>query len=1416
LLQEQIKAGLAEAGIRAEIGRAHLDLGGYRVTLEDIDLYAGDGKKPFASAESIKAQFSIVSYLRRELNITQVEIAHPQIWLEYDKEGRFNLDALHGSVSKGGTKKEPVKFLTANFEVTRCEIHFDDRKRDASADVRDLYVRLIRRAPQSGEDTFNHNLEFGFDSGDAVYMGRAIHEIKAHIRKASVIDSSAQIDEFDFSSDLGGFAASGAIESVDPLAYSATIADSNFRLDRIGQVFALEAHASGAARFTGRIDGTGIDYAAKGNIRSDALGTEFARVEGLRAAIEVNGKGSDYHGSCNLETAAVLAEQLRIAGVSVKTKVHGSGAEYNGTADLSAGAVSGRNVSVSSVRLGGAAVKGKGPNFNLAGALDLTSLQGGAVTVSDLRGRLEVDAHRVSLSGFTATTLGGSVQGSAAVALGKGESEVNVEFKSIDLDKVATVAAARDVAVRGNASGVARLTFPGFDYKAAKGTIDAAFDAAVSPAQSDAEPAAAQGQVSLTATGSGFNVERAVVHSLKSDVTVTGSIAWNGDAALSVAFKSADMSEIQRAVEAFGLRSRLIPQEETDQYEVALAGPGEFAGRVEGALGGPNISGHLRLDGIRVHQEEVGSFEGDVNYSSSEIRVENAMLVRPDGSRADFNLDAPLDQKDAVSIKATVQGFDLPAIVRAASPSLSDIVGRGTIDGEIDLKGLPGPRTIHGVAKVTLSAGEFNLPANEEGQDATRVSVPEFRGDVTIADSVISVQNLRMRAGDSDVSGQGSFNLDTYAYSINAQGKNLDLARVSNAVSEKVRLTGTADVNLVGKGEWGKNDDWSNLNLNATIQGQNVALNGRDLGNAKLVAFTESGLLKLEASGNVLDQMRTLAATIDLRDRKNYPINASLEFTDTDIGPYLGLILPGLAGISGRATGTIKLSGPLQEPDQVTAVANLSKLEIGGPIAERQSYTIANQGNVVITASPTSVALERVAFTGEGTSITLEGAIARDPAAKSSLRLDGDLDLRFLSSFTPTIFTTGVAQVRASVVGPLDAPQLLGVVNLKDIGVRIVNVPLSMAHGSGQIRFTADQALVENFAASTPGGGTLSVQGGAALSGLAPDRWRLEITLSQVGVEYPRDTQTVADATLALQGNRRAQVLSGNAEVRRAAYTRNLTLEELITTGGPFSPGFLEAGPGGSGGPSGLPTALDVRVTADNTLIVKDNLADAVGSAYLNIRGSLDEPAVSGRILLSRGTLEFRNGRFDLTRGVVTLPGGRRNEPVLDFQSEADITGYHITANFNGPLSKLQTTLRSDPELPETDIVSLVLTGNVSGDRTTVGAVTQTGLGLAQSILSASLSEQLEKGTQRLFGLSRFSIDPLLVGRGSDPTARITVGQRITKDLTVTYSQNLTSGPAGLDRVVLVEYRLSNRFSVVGYRNERGELGFDVRLRKRF
>ena len=1383
-LQQQVVEAFADAGIRATIGNTHLDLRGYRVTLEDIKLYAGNEEKLLGSIDKLSAQFSVLSYLHQRIKITQVEITRPRAWIEIDEKGRSSLDALHAPPSKEEVKEKQVTFLTSNFVVKDAELNFVDKRRDISAQVTGLIAHLVPLTPESIDDKLDHRLEIGFGASMKV-EGREIHNITTNI-VAHVTDHSAEIlsangePQFKITSDLGKITANGKVDSFKPVKYSLTDVHADVALDQVARVFAPDTKMSGRVDFAGSVEGTGADYHATGAI----------------------------------DSKEVSASGFRVAGIRVRTDIIGREADYKGKASLATSEITGGGVTITSLAMGDATVKGNNLNFDVTGALSLAALKSGEITVSGVKAALSLDRNKATVSQLTAQVLGGSVSGSATVAYGGGSSQVDLEFKSIDLDQAATLASAKDVKVRGAAGGSAHLTFPRLDYKAATGKIEAAFDAAISPMRKEAEDSPtrtegeaspAKGEISLLASGRGFNIERAFVRSNQSNLTVTGAIGWDGIGTLNVDFTSTDMSEVQRAIDAFGF----IPENVKRDYEVALEGQGEFKGRVEGDLSAPRVSGHARLASIKSHDAEEGSFEGDIAYSPSLLRIDNAALVRPDGSRADFSLNAGLPVKDNVAIKANVQNFDAAALFQAIG--LKEGINRGVINGTLDLKGLPGPRTIEGTAKLTLSGAEFNL-AEEENRE---ISVPEFTGDITLSNSVINVQNLRMRLWDwGDISGSGTYNLDTYEYSINASGKDIGLARVSDAL-DTVRLTGKADVSITGDGRWGKAEDWSGVRVNATIQGRDVAIEGRDFGDAKLVAFTEGGVLKVEASGKLLDQQRTLEATVDLRDRDHYPVSAAIEFTDADLGPYLGLIAPELSSVSGKATGTITLSGPLQDPDRIRAVATLTRLEIGGAINERQTYKVTNQGNIVLTASTRDVSLDRVVLTGDGTSVTLEGMLSRD-AAKSSLKVDGKINLRLLSSFTSTLFTTGIAEVQASIVGKLESPQLLGVTTLTDVGVRIVDFPIQITRGNGQIRFTSNQAVIENFVAATPGGGSISIEGGAALSSLVPVQWRLEAIADQISGEYPKDTLTIMDAQLALEGNRKLQVLSGSAQVRRAAYTRDVTIEELITTGGPFQADFLEAGPGGPGGPPGLPTVLDLHVTADNTLIVKNNLADAVGSAYLNLRGSLDEPQVSGRVLLSRGTLNFRNGRYDLVRGVITIPGRRRAEPFIDFQSEADIRGYHITIGFNGTVSKLQTTVRSEPELPEPDIVSLILTGSISADRSTEASVAQTGLGLAQSILSASLSEQLERGTQRLFGLSRFSIDPLLVGRGNDPTARITIGQRITRDLTVTYSQNLTSGVSGIDRVILVEYRLSNRFSVVGFRNERGELGFDVRLRKKF
>jgi translocation and assembly module TamB len=144
--------------------------------------------------------------------------------------------------------------------------------------------------------------------------------------------------------------------------------------------------------------------------------------------------------------------------------------------------------------------------------------------------------------------------------------------------------------------------------------------------------------------------------------------------------------------------------------------------------------------------------------------------------------------------------------------------------------------------------------------------------------------------------------------------------------------------------------------------------------------------------------------------------------------------------------------------------------------------------------------------------------------------------------------------------------------------------------------------------------------------------------------------------------------------------------------------------------------------------------------------------------------------------------------------------------------------------LPQADVVSLITTGDLSTGETGTSTLAQSGIGTATSLLTDTLiNAPAQRATSKLFGLSRFEIDPLIAGRGgSSPTARQTVGRQINKNLSITYSTNLTSDQ---NQVLALEYRVSNRLSFVaqyqqgsvsGFTTRNNNFSFEIRFHKRF
>jgi translocation and assembly module TamB len=340
------------------------------------------------------------------------------------------------------------------------------------------------------------------------------------------------------------------------------------------------------------------------------------------------------------------------------------------------------------------------------------------------------------------------------------------------------------------------------------------------------------------------------------------------------------------------------------------------------------------------------------------------------------------------------------------------------------------------------------------------------------------------------------------------------------------------------------------------------------------------------------------------------------------------------------------------------------------------------------------------------------------------------------------------------------------------------------------------------------------------------DAFRFVLGGNNVTVPLPRDFLTTGDAEIEINGRRENGILStfiaGRINARRSVYTENIDLADVL--GGRGNDSISQSGGGGSSTFGNI--NLDLTIEGRNALVVRNNLADLTASLSLRVTGDLDAPQVQGRVTADRGTLFFRDQRYEVQRGEVVFPPNTTGiTPIVSLRAEAEISGYQIFVNLNGPLTEtenLQAVLTSNPALPQQDVVSLITTGNLASNEGGISPLAQSGISTAAEILTDEIiNKPIAKATDKLFGLNRFQLDPIISGQ-RNPGARLTVGRQINRNLAVTYSTNLSEDQ---NQVLAVEYRVSNRLSFVAQYEQRSlsnvtrnrnNFSFEIRLRRRF
>lgn len=935
---------------------------------------------------------------------------------------------------------------------------------------------------------------------------------------------------------------------------------------------------------------------------------------------------------------------------------------------------------------------------------------------------------------------------------------------------------------RGDFKGNVR--WPGLKWKQMRGQGQLAylgnFSAQGLVAASTLPPLPFEGTAAVSFVPGTVNLSNGILRTLENSVQYAGVVTFEGQYRFDFSLESDRSQELLLLAGHSGVPERFVEEE-----FIRIDGPTTISGTFQNPADQFDLHGTLQTAEVFLKDEFLGDFRTEFVFDGSDLQLENGVLEGPR-----YRLRASVGLATAERGLALLDTLELRLNRVPLQTFLALIEQPLPVQGEIS----GGIEVVQEDSDQFKGTGELTIADfSAYGEHLDRLA-----GRLEVQNQSVRVTNLEGRLREGTLSGQASFDLSDWTYSVELQGQRFPLESVQ-ALQERVQAQGNVQFSLAGKGSFARPQ------FRLSLESPRIRVRDQVLSDFQVRIASRADTLDVLARYDWMDNPFRLSGQAQLAEP--YSMKGVLQMDQTPIGPYLQLLpLPNLPQIEGTVSGRIDIDGRWREPSDLRIRADLPRLNLS-----MADYDLTNMEPVRMNYRNETLTIESSRFQGSQTEFRMGGTISLTGERSVNLHTQGAVNLLILNSFLPVGRTAGQLELETVIAGTLDRPRIVGTARLENGFLTHPDSPTPLFDARGNLKFTANQVSLENLTARTTYG-TIALDGGIFLEGLKPTRWQVNIFANGLRWEYPQDTVALLDVDVDLLKSETSQLLSGSVNVRAWDYTRNISIAQLILQ-------QAEAGMAPQTPEAAEEMTLDLSVEAQQSLRIDNNLADAIASAELDIRGTVQSPVILGTVTMNEGTLFLENNRYEIVRGTVNFTNPRRTHAVLNFEAETEIREHTIAIILQGPIDQLRFSFRADPPLPTPSIVSLLAVGQtqeeIFGARGEapgqLGTMAAFGAG---TLLSKSLGEQLEARTSRLFGFEKFSIDPFLFGRERDPGARITLGEQLTENLSITYSTALGSSQQA--QIVVIEYRVTDWLTAVGTREQDGSIAVDFRLKTRF
>lgn len=1006
--------------------------------------------------------------------------------------------------------------------------------------------------------------------------------------------------------------------------------------------------------------------------------------------------------------------------------------------------------------------------------------------LENLQGRVSGDRHSVRLDIGHASYAGGGVSGTVSANLEQDDYPVDLRLSLVS-GRAETLLSDQDIPITGidcAASGSLQLTFPAEHPDQLDGWAEIHLDAPATAGEAG-DRLAMSGDVPLLFEH-GILSSRAIhVASADQDAVISGSYDLRASSGrFEIEAKSLDVSRLAALLPGGPPRSPRPPW-------LPNSGHGEIHAVLElPPKGGPWAEVMLDLAQIQAPGAAADRLHGSFAVSGAGLSSIRLALSQGTGRlevRGSIPFEEPGGAPPPFSMEIRAQSW--PS-ARASAWLPFDLPLSGPLSGSLRLSGDPNDPT--GELDATLA------PVRVAGSEWSSLS-----GLVSFEPKLIRIERLALQAPAGAVSLRGR--LLTGAQEV---GLDLDLASTPLAVDKLPLVASLHGIPLTGSVELSARitGTMKHPRVDGKLEQRDLALRGHPLGeqgSAELtlhlrqdrlsVAGDLLGLAQLRGAGELTTDGTDLSLSVESR--------------------ALAKVVAGMTGIaatpvSGELGGELHAKGVFADPDSWKATLRLDRLTVN-----YQDRHLENQEPVKVRLEGKDLVLDSfyLASPDAKGELVAAGSVHLAGRPRVDLHLESSVDLGWFKPLLPRVDLAGRFEALGRIDGTLADPHFDGQGRFLGARVTLADLGQSFENIRGTVLFESKELVVSDVRAAFAGG-SLQVAGSIPyVIAEGGANYRLHASARGITLRYPEGWLLRGDADLTVAGTPEGRTIRGAVTLDRAFYLRDVKLGVADLLQSLFERRRLEVQ---STNELLVSTQLNVAIKGSEALRIRNNLADLDGSLDLTVRGSAAKPIAFGRVQMDAGgTLVYGGTEYTIERGQLTFANPYKIEPQLDLVATTKIDNYDVRLNLSGTFDRLNADFSSDPPLPDLEVLALLTTGQASQQAGELTPSAETKSIGAEGFLYGQAASIVASRVNTLFGLDKFRIDPLAHGSGSLSSARVTVGKRLSRDVSVTYSYDPSQTT---EQILQVEWQVSPTLALILTQNGDGSYAVDTRWEKSF